>query len=159
MSEVTVAIPVRNGGELLTRTLRALSRQTVAHELLVCDSGSTDGSAQLARSHGARVLAIDPAEFGHGRTRNLLMSNSRSARVALITQDAEPADELWLESLLAGLDLAADVAIAFGPYLFGVAYDVWGDYKVPFLMAGVGLTALCGLLMLLPRFEPETEHG
>jgi glycosyltransferase involved in cell wall biosynthesis len=117
MSEVTVAIPVRNGGELLTRTLRALSRQTVAHELLVCDSGSTDGSAQLARSHGARVLAIDPAEFGHGRTRNLLMSNSHSARVALITQDAEPADELWLESLLAGLDLAADVAIAFGPYL------------------------------------------
>lgn len=51
------------------------------------------------------------------------------------------------------------VGIAFGPYLFGVAYDVWGDYKVPFLMAGVGLTALCGLLMLLPRFEPETEHG
>ena len=39
---VTVAIPVRDGGELLQRTLRALAGQTVAHELLVCDSGSRD---------------------------------------------------------------------------------------------------------------------
>ncbi len=56
----TVAIPIRNGGELLERTLAALARQTVSHELLVCDSGSTDDSAQLARAHGARVLSIAP---------------------------------------------------------------------------------------------------
>ena len=44
MSEVSVAIPVRNGGELLASTLAAVATQTVEHELLVCDSGSTDGS-------------------------------------------------------------------------------------------------------------------
>ncbi len=116
MSAVTVAIPVRNGGTLLERTLKALARQSVEHELLVCDSGSSDGSADLARAHGARVLEIAPEQFSHGGTRNLLVREATGAHVALLTQDAEPADERWLESLLAGFDLAADVGIAYGPY-------------------------------------------
>jgi GT2 family glycosyltransferase len=114
--EVTVAIPVRDGGELLAGTLRALAGQTVAHELLVCDSGSRDGSVALARAHGARVLEIEPGEFGHGATRNLLVREARGAHVALLTQDAEPADEQWLQSLLGGFELAGDVGIVYGPY-------------------------------------------
>ncbi len=113
---VTVAIPVRDGGELLGRTLRALTDQTVAHELLVCDSGSRDGSVALARTHGARVLEIEPAAFSHGGTRNLLMREAAGAHVALLTQDAEPADERWLERLLGGFELAGDVALVYGPY-------------------------------------------
>jgi GT2 family glycosyltransferase len=112
----TVAIPVRDGGERLARTLDALSAQTVEHELLVCDSGSADGSAQAARAHGARVLEIAPSQFGHGATRNLLMAEASGTRVALLTQDAEPADERWLERLLAGMELAPDVGIVCGPY-------------------------------------------
>lgn len=113
---VTVAIPVRDGGELLAGTLAALSRQTVEHELLVCDSGSRDGSAALARAHGARVLEISPAQFSHGGTRNLLVRESRGEHVALLTQDAEPADEYWLERLLEGFSLGWDVGIVYGPY-------------------------------------------
>lgn len=113
---VTVAIPVRDGGEWLQRTLTALSSQTVAHELIVCDSGSRDGSVQAALTHGARVLEIDPSRFSHGGTRNLLVAEASGTRVALLTQDAEPEDERWLERLLGGLELAPDVGIAFGPY-------------------------------------------
>jgi rhamnosyltransferase len=116
LSAVTVAIPVRDGGELLAGTLRALHKQTVEHELLICDSGSRDGSAELARSHGARVIEIEPARFSHGSTRNLLMAEARGAHVAMLTQDAEPADERWLERLLAGFGIADDVAIVCGPY-------------------------------------------
>jgi GT2 family glycosyltransferase len=114
---VTVAIPVRDGGPLLERTLAALASQTVEHELVVCDSGSLDGSAQAARAHGARVIEIAPAEFGHGATRNLLMAQAQGAHVALLTQDAEPAGERWLEELLGGFELAEDVGIVYGPYL------------------------------------------
>ncbi len=113
---MTVAIPVRDGGALLARTLQALARQTVAHELLVCDSGSRDGSVAVARAHGARVLEIPPAQFGHGRTRNLLLAQARGAHVALLTQDSEPADERWLERLLAGFALGEDVGLVYGPY-------------------------------------------
>jgi rhamnosyltransferase len=117
MSDVTVAIPVRDGGALFARTLEALSTQTVAHELLVCDSHSSDDSPELARAHGARVLEIDPAHFSHGGTRNLLMSESAGAHVALLTQDAEPANTGWLERLLGGFELAPDIGLVCGPYL------------------------------------------
>jgi MFS family permease len=47
------------------------------------------------------------------------------------------------------------LGIAFGPFLFGVAFDLWGNYNIPFLFAGLGLTAICGLLLLLPRFNND----
>jgi len=115
-AQTTVAIPTRNGGELLLRTLTALERQTVEHELLVCDSGSTDETVRRARERGARVLEIPPSRFGHGATRNLLMDRAAGRSVAFLTQDAEPADERWLERLVAGLELAPDVGIVCGPY-------------------------------------------
>jgi GT2 family glycosyltransferase len=114
--EVSVAIPVRDGGELFAGVLHALAGQTVAHELLVCDSGSRDGSAQLASEHGARVLTIAPERFNHGSVRNLLVDAAQGAHVALLTQDSQPADERWLERLLAGFALADDVALVYGPY-------------------------------------------
>jgi GT2 family glycosyltransferase len=116
MSDVSVAIPTRNGGQSLERTLQVLARQTVEHELIVCDTASTDGSGDLARRRGARVIEIGRAEFGHGRTRNLLMREAQGARVAFLSQDAEPAGERWLESMLGGFELGEDVAIVYGPY-------------------------------------------
>ncbi len=116
MPEVSVAIPVRDGGALFAGVLEALAGQTVAHELLVCDSGSGDSSVARARAHGARVLEIEPRRFNHGATRNLLMQAAAGTHVALLSQDAQPADERWLEHILGGFELADDVAIVYGPY-------------------------------------------
>jgi GT2 family glycosyltransferase len=116
MPEVSVAIPVCDGGDLFAGVLRALAVQSIEHELVVCDSGSTDGSGDLARDHGARVIEIPSSSFSHGGVRNKLMDASTGAHVALLTQDAEPADARWLERLLEGFRLAEDVAIVYGPY-------------------------------------------
>jgi rhamnosyltransferase len=116
MPDVSVAIPVRNGGELLVGVLSALSSQSVQHELVVCDSGSTDGSLELARAHGARLLTVAPERFTHGGVRNRLMEAATGSHVALLTQDATPADAGWLERLLAGFEVADDVALVYGPY-------------------------------------------
>jgi len=117
--QVTVAIPVRNGGPLLGETLAAVRAQRLERpvELVVADSASTDGSDELARRHGARVIAVAPGEFSHGGTRNLLVEQSRGDHIAFITQDAVPAHERWLAELLAGFDAADDVGLVFGPYL------------------------------------------
>jgi glycosyltransferase involved in cell wall biosynthesis len=117
MADVSVAIPVRDGGPLLAGVLAALATQTVEHELIVCDSGSTDGSAELAREHGARVIELAPERFSHGGARNRLMHAAGGAHVALLTQDSQPADERWLERLLGGFELADGVALVYGPYL------------------------------------------
>jgi rhamnosyltransferase len=114
---VTVALPVRNGGALLGEVLAAVRAQRLDREveLLVADSCSTDGSAELARSFGATVFSVE--RFSHGGTRNELMARASGTHVAFLTQDATPAADDWLERLLAGFALAPDVGLVCGPYV------------------------------------------
>jgi GT2 family glycosyltransferase len=116
---LSVAIPVLNGGPLLRRVLAAVRDQDADGdvELVVCDSGSSDGSVRAARAAGARVVEIDGASFGHGRTRNLLMSETTGEVVLFLTQDAVPAGRGWLRAMAGAFDLAPDVALACGPYV------------------------------------------
>jgi glycosyltransferase involved in cell wall biosynthesis len=118
MPEITVALPVLNAGPLLDEVLGAVRSQrwdgTV--QLLMCDSGSTDGSVQVARRHGADVIEIAARTFAHGPTRNALMERATGDVVVFLTQDATPADEHWLARLVSGFELGDDVALAYGPY-------------------------------------------
>jgi glycosyltransferase involved in cell wall biosynthesis len=113
---VTVIIPVKNGGSLLRECLSAVfSQQTdFPYEVLCVDSGSTDDSVDIIRSFPARLMRIDPATFGHGRTRNLAIEHSNTEFVALITQDAIPDDAFWLREMLAPMRENAEVAGVFG---------------------------------------------
>src|SRR4051812_16040183 len=113
---VTVAIPVYNGARYLDEVLTAVRAQHVDREveLLVIDSGSTDGSLEIAARHGARIHQIPHSEFSHGGTRNLAMQLAQGEHVAFLTQDATPADG-WLAALLDGFAQADDVALVFGP--------------------------------------------
>jgi rhamnosyltransferase len=117
---VTVAIPVLNGGALLEQTLEAVRAQrpdpSFDVELVICDSGSSDGSLALARRYGADVVKISSDEFSHGGARNVLLERSHGEHVALLTQDSTPADEEWLGRLLRGFAVAPDVGLVFGPY-------------------------------------------
>ena len=117
---ISVCLPVLNGGPLLDEVLSAVRRQRVPGEeveLVVADSGSTDGSLDLLRRHEARVIAVPRSEFSHGGTRDLLMRSSFGSHVAFLTQDATPASDGWLAALLRGFSRAPDVALAYGPYL------------------------------------------
>ena len=115
---VTVAIPVLDGGRRLAEVLEAVRAQRVDRplEVLVADSGSTDGSRELAREHATSVIDVRPGDFSHGGTRNLLVDSASGSHVAFLTQDSVPADHGWLARLLEGFELADDVALVFGPY-------------------------------------------
>jgi len=115
---VTVAVPVRNGGPLLEEALAAVCAQRLDRpvELLVADSGSSDGSREIARRYGAALIDIPPNEFSHGRTRNLLVERASGSHIAFITQDAVPAGDTWLARLLRGFEASGDVGLVFGPY-------------------------------------------
>ncbi len=96
---LSVVIPTWNGGARFARLLDVLADQSVEHQLVCVDSGSTDGSADLARAAGALVHEIPQAEFNHGATRNLGISLASGEIVCLLTQDAVPMDDSYLEVL------------------------------------------------------------
>jgi rhamnosyltransferase len=102
---ISVIIPVRNGGEDLRRCLEAIRRQETGGEveIVVIDSSSTDGSAELARSLGARVEVIPLDQFNHGATRNLGAELARGEMLVFTSQDAAAIGEHWLERLVAPL--------------------------------------------------------
>ncbi|MFM7144070.1 MAG: glycosyltransferase family 2 protein, partial [Alphaproteobacteria bacterium] len=79
-------------------------------EIVAVDSGSSDGTVEVLERQGARVLRIAPRDFGHGRTRNLGAREARGDLVVFLTQDAEPADDRWLDRLVA--PFAADPLLA-----------------------------------------------
>jgi GT2 family glycosyltransferase len=67
---LSVVIPVNNGGRDFERCLRGLRVSSRADfELVVVDDGSTDGTAELAGSRGARVLR-NPSRLGPAAARN-----------------------------------------------------------------------------------------
>jgi len=116
---ISVVIPVKDGGLDLVRCLEAIARQRLDEEVevVVVDSGSSDGSVERARNLGARVHEILPEEFSHGGARNLGAELARGEVVVFTSQDAYAADESWLAALVAPLRDRADVAGVYGRQL------------------------------------------
>jgi glycosyltransferase involved in cell wall biosynthesis len=115
MTGVSVVVPVKDGARYLPQLIEAV-RAAGDVELLVIDSGSRDGSVELARAAGATVHEIGPEEFGHGRTRNLGMELTSGEVVCFLTQDAVPAPG-WLAAHLEALELGDRVGASYGPHL------------------------------------------
>ncbi len=111
--KVSIVIPVLNeAGHKFEELLKKLSVQEgdFERELIVVDSGSTDGTAEMAERHGATVHRIPKSEFSHGGTRNLGISLARGKYVALTVGDAVPLDEWWLASMVENLERDEGVA-------------------------------------------------
>ena len=100
--DVSVVILTLNAGPAFRRTLDGVRQQRFdgTTELLVLDSGSTDGTPELAaRCDG--VALHHTKNFGHGRTRNEAARLARGEFVVYLTQDAVPVGDRWLANLLA----------------------------------------------------------
>ncbi len=115
MATVSVVIPVKDGAETLGPLLEAL-RAERPDEVLVIDSGSRDGSLELARAAGAEVLSIAPEDFGHGRTRNLGAEHTSGELICFLTQDAVPLPG-WLDAYRRAFTVGERVGAAYGPHL------------------------------------------
>ena len=97
---ITVVIPVRNGGRTFEHLTRSLIRSGEDLDLedfqvIVIDSGSTDGTPERAEAAGFQVERIRPEEFGHGRTRNMGVQLARGDVVCFLTDDVLPVSPDW----------------------------------------------------------------
>ena len=114
--KVSVVVPTLNAGPRFEELLKKVSEQEgdFERELIVVDSGSTDGTVELARRYGATVHRVPRAQFDHGATRNLGVSLARGEYVALTVADAVPLDGRWLAAMVEDLERDERVAGVYG---------------------------------------------
>ena len=107
----------RNEGERLRRCLAALNRQT--RQIVYVDSGSTDGSVELARSLGVEVLELERSvPFTAARARNAGFERLRQRwptieYVQFVDGDMEILEH-WLTIAAAVLDDRPEVFAVWG---------------------------------------------
>jgi rhamnosyltransferase len=104
--DVSVVIPAKNGARYLDEVLKMVYAQACnyTYEVIVIDSGSTDGTLDIVKRYPLRLIEIRPDEFGHGKTRNLGASIAKGRYLVFITQDAVPATDQWLTRLVQHLE-------------------------------------------------------
>lgn len=89
-SEATLAvvIPAYNAGHTLEACLAAIARShRQPDEVILFDDGSTDGTAEIARRHGARVLAAADGANGPAFGRNAGAQATRAPILVFIDAD------------------------------------------------------------------------
>jgi len=98
----SVIILTKNNSKDIGSCLKGvLDQELKRFEVIVIDSGSRDGTVKIASSFDVRVEKISPAEFHHGRTRNLGASLARGRFLVFLVPDARPVDSNWLGNLIA----------------------------------------------------------
>ena len=102
MVDISTIVITKNEAHNLPRCLASV--RSFSHEVVVVDSGSTDGTLAAASAAGARVI---PQEWlGYGRQKQFALEQARSPWVFSIDADEEVSAELAAE--IARLDFAAD---------------------------------------------------
>jgi rhamnosyltransferase len=101
--EISVLLLTKDGMAYLEEVLQAISSQKISEqfEVIAIDSGSTDGTLEILRRYPVQIKEISPEEFNHGMIRNLGIEMARGEFVALLTQDATPSSETWLQKMMA----------------------------------------------------------
>ncbi|NJK38552.1 MAG: glycosyltransferase family 2 protein [Oscillatoriales cyanobacterium SM2_3_0] len=86
---LSVVIPVYNGGEKFNRCLQSLTQSTLMPmELIVVADGDTDGSREMAKQFGAKVICF-PEPGGPARARNRGAQAAKGDIVFFIDADVE----------------------------------------------------------------------
>jgi hypothetical protein len=80
-TELSIVIPCLNEGETIaacvTKAIEFLKQQAVAGEVIVADNGSVDGSREMARDCGARVIEVSSRGYGAALQAGILAARGR----------------------------------------------------------------------------------
>lgn len=138
MPRPTVSIVVRalNEAEHLPNLYRSIESQSLQpDEVILVDSGSTDGTVAISEKHGANIIHIPPSEFTFGRALNWGCEASKGELLVFVSAHVYALSSDWL----------ADLIEPFDDDRVGVSYGgQTGDHRSNFAE-----------LQLLARWFPE----
>lgn len=98
----SIVVRCFNEAEHIGRLLANIGRQTLSDiEIIVVDSGSTDGTVDIVRRYPTRLVSISPSEFTFGRALNIGCRAARGEFIVAASAHVYPLDDDWLANLLA----------------------------------------------------------
>lgn len=98
---VSVVVRARNEADWLKRCLFAVTHQSLDDfETILVDNDSTDGTVEIARGFGARVVNIGASQFSFGRALNAGIEAASGRYIAIVSAHCIPRDNYWLAALL-----------------------------------------------------------
>ncbi|MCG2592018.1 glycosyltransferase [Ramlibacter sp. XY19] len=113
---VSVIIRTYNEAKYLDELLSGIAAQERADfdvEVVLVDSGSTDGTLDIARRHGARIVHIRKEDFTFGRSLNVGCRAAAGLVFVMISGHCVPASPTWLKELVRPL-LDDGVSCSYG---------------------------------------------
>ena len=113
---IGILIPTFQGAKHLPRCLPPLLQSPMKPRVLVIDSSSKDGTADLAASMGAEVEVIPQRAFNHGATREYGRNLLNTQIIVMMTQDAYPVSTEMVGYLTAPL-LNGQASLSYGRQL------------------------------------------
>ncbi len=97
----SVIVRAKDEAKTIKRTLSSLRSQTVNPEIVVVDSGSRDGTLEIARHYCDLLIEIEQGEFSYGRALNI---GARAASAPIhfaLSAHCWPERDDWIERSLA----------------------------------------------------------
>jgi rhamnosyltransferase len=113
---VGVVVVTHRSREHLEHCLPLLLRSPLQPRVLVVNSSSGDGTVERARELGAETLVVPRRSFNHGLTRELARRRLGTSEVVMLTPDAYPCGEDFLERLTAPVR-SGEAAVAYARQL------------------------------------------
>lgn len=101
LPSASVLVRAYDSRDHLEQLLPALRRQSVAVELVVVDSGSSDGTTALAARLADRLLELRPGMYSPGRSLNLGAANAAGDILLPFSSHCRPPSDDWIERCLA----------------------------------------------------------
>lgn len=116
--DVSIVIRAKNEAASIGEALSRIESQAFDghYEIIVVDSGSSDGTLDIVRKHNARLIEIPQEEFSYGRALNIGIDQAKGKFIVILSAHCFPRDGSWLTSLTSDFQ-RADVAGIYGRQL------------------------------------------